>query len=409
MKFDFVVLGAAGMQGKIVSKDLLESGYTVLMLDKNKPIDRTLLNKYKTMTSFVQDDVKNVARITKMIELSGADTVVNCVEGDFNLHVLQSCINAGVHSIDLGSEIWATKRQLHAHETLKDKGLTHITGSGSVPGIGNVMLQHAAKKFDTIDTIEVGFAWDSNIKEFVVPFSLLSIVEEFRGMAPVLEDGKFIKKNPMESIEEREFRGIGNQRCFIAGHHPEVYTFWHNFRHMGVKNIRFYAGFPDHSFETINKFIDMGVADQKHHNYYGTKIKPVDFLASILRKMKPPEGYKEKENLWLKVYGEKKNTPKTIEMDCLVPTLPGWEDAGCNIDTGFPTSIIAQMIKTGEITERGAFAPESIVPAKTLFAELAIRHMVIYENGRIINLYENGVTSEDLVMPPRLLKSANFF
>jgi saccharopine dehydrogenase-like NADP-dependent oxidoreductase len=408
MKFDFVVLGATGMQGKIVARDLLESGYSVLMLDKNRPIDRTLLNEYREIASFIQDDVSNVERLTKILEMSGADTVVNCVEGDWNLHVLQACINAGKHSIDLGSEIWMTKRQLKAHDVLKEKGLTHITGSGSVPGIGNVMLHHASRKFDTIDTIEVGFAWDSNRKEFVVPFSMLSIVEEFTGMAPVLENGRFTKKDPMNSIEERDFRGVGKQKCFIAGHHPEVWTFYKNYRHMGVKNIRFYAGFPDHSFEMINKLIDLGIGGQKWHNYYGNKIKPVDFLASVLRKTKPPEGYREKENLWLRVIGEKGGKEKTIEMDCLVPTLPGWEAAGCNIDTGLPTSIMAQMIKNGDIKERGAFSPESIVPTQPFFELLAERCMVIYENGRIINLYD-GIPEDTLVVPPKMLRTKDFF
>ena len=33
MKFDFVVLGAAGQQGRIVSKDLLQGKYSILLCD----------------------------------------------------------------------------------------------------------------------------------------------------------------------------------------------------------------------------------------------------------------------------------------------------------------------------------------------------------------------------------------
>ena len=72
-------------------------------------------------------------------------------------------------------------------------------------------------------------------------------------------------------------------------------------------------------------------------------------------------------------------------MECIVPTLKGWEDAGCNIDTGMPASIMAQMVKNNVITERGSFAPEAIIPHQIFFQELKKRKMNVYENGKIIN------------------------
>ena len=72
-------------------------------------------------------------------------------------------------------------------------------------------------------------------------------------------------------------------------------------------------------------------------------------------------------------------------MECLVPPLKGWEDAGCNIDTGFPASIIAQMIKRGVIKKRGSFAPEAVVPEKPFFAALAKKKLEVYEDGKRIN------------------------
>ena len=72
-------------------------------------------------------------------------------------------------------------------------------------------------------------------------------------------------------------------------------------------------------------------------------------------------------------------------MECLVSTLTGWEDAGCNIDTGMPCSIMAQMIKTGVINKPGSYAPEAIVPPEPFFKELRKRKMHVLENGKIIN------------------------
>ena len=385
MKYDFIVLGALGMQGKIVCRDLLEKGYSVLLIDREKPPHKDFLKCYKHSSLFIQADAKNIEKTKKIIEKSCTDVVINCAEDDVNLHVLKTCIEANVHSIDLGgSDIPMTKKQLSLDSALKEKNLIHITGCGSVPGIGNVMLRHAAKKLDKIDTVEIGFAWDSNIKEFVVPFSMESITYEFTYPATVLENGRFIKKSPMATIEEREHKVIGKQKWFLAAH-QEPYTFYHFFRDKGLKNIRFYAGFPDHSFETIKTIIDLGLSKKKKIEFMKNKIRPIDFFTAILRRLVRPQGYKEMECLWLKIYGEKDGKEKLIEMECIAPTLDGWEDAGCNIDTGIPASIIAQMIKNGVIKGSGSFAPEAIVPTKPFFEELAKKQMLVYENGRIIN------------------------
>jgi saccharopine dehydrogenase-like NADP-dependent oxidoreductase len=152
-----------------------------------------------------------------------------------------------------------------------------------------------------------------------------------------------------------------------------------------LKNVRFYAGFPDHSFETIKTIIDLGLSKNKKIEFLETRVRPINFLTAVLRRRISPQNYKEKECLWLKIYGEKDGKKKSIEMECIAPTLDGWEDAGCNIDTGIPASIIAQMIKNGIIKERGSFAPEAVVPTKLFFEGLVKKQMFVYEDGQIIN------------------------
>ncbi len=383
MGFDFVVLGATGMQGKIVSRDLLENGYSVLMCGRDKSRIEPFLKKNKK-TSFEYFDARDTDNMVKMIKKAGADVVVNCVEGDWNLNIQKACIKANANVIDLGSEIWMTKKQLALDKIMKKKNLISITGCGSVPGIGNVMVKYASEKFDTINTIEVGFAWNSNMKKFVVPFSIESIMWEFTMPAPCVKGRKVITKTPMHTIIKENYKEIGREETFCVVH-PETYTFYKNFKNKGVKNINFYAGFPHHSFETIKTLIDAGLSSYEAVDINGTKIAPVHYLTEVLKRLKIPKRYKEKENLWVDIHGIKDKKKKRILMQCIVPTLKGWEDAGCNIDTGMPASIMAQMVKTGGITEKGSFTPESVVPPESFFKELRKRKMRVFENGKIIN------------------------
>ncbi len=385
MRFDFVVLGATGMQGKIVTRDLLENGYSVLMCGRDKSRILHLLKRYKK-TGFEYVEMRDIEHVAKIIKNSKAEVVVNCIEGDWNLNAMKACIKAKASVLDLGSEIWMTKKQIEYDSLLKKKGITSITGCGSVPGVGNVMLRYAAEKFDKIDTVEVGFAWDSNMKVFVVPFSMESILEEFTSSAPYLHNHKMVTIRPTDSIVKAYHRGIGREKEFLCGHHPETYTFCRFCRNKGVKNIEFYAGFPEHSMQVVQTLVDLGFAKKKKISIKGVEMWPDEFLTALLRRLKYPKGYTETENLWVLIKGSNGNRKKKeILMECIVPPLKGWEDAGCNIDTGMPASIIAQMVKKKIINEKGSFSPEAVVPPEPFFKELRKRKMIVYENGKVIN------------------------
>ncbi|MEK6829700.1 MAG: saccharopine dehydrogenase C-terminal domain-containing protein [Nanoarchaeota archaeon] len=383
MKFDFAVVGATGMQGRIVTKDLLTNGYSVLLCGRDRSRVRDLLRNKKT--SFAYLDLTDEDAAKKVIRNSGAKVVINCAEGNWNFEALKMFIDIGVNSIDLGSDIPILKKQLAMNNELKKKGLIHITGCGSVPGIGDVMLRYAYEKFDRIDTIRVGFAWTSNLKVFVVPFSIQSILEEFTMNAPYLHHSKIVRVKPTNSIVRIYHRAVGRENQFKVGHHPETYTFYEYCKNKGIKNLEFYAGFPDHSMNIIKMLVDLGFADKKKVDFRGQQISPDEFLTAVLKRLKYPPGYKETENLWVEIEGSEDGKKRSILMECIVPPLKGWEDAGCNIDTGMPASIIAQMIFKKIITKSGSYSPEEIVPVQPFFKELRKRKMLVYENGKVIN------------------------
>jgi len=382
MSFAFLIFGGAGMQGKIAARDLLNCGHSVFLADLQRDSAEEILKNPKAGFAFV--DLRDIASAVLLIERIDPHVVLNCAEGDWNLNVYQACLETGKHVLDLGSEIPMTKEQLALHPEFKKRGLIAITGCGSTPGVNNIMLHHAHQDFDSLETIEAGFAWDSNIKKFVVPFSIQSIIEEFTEPAPIIERGKWIEKEPLATTEKRHFREIGSQECFFV-RHPETHTFYVYNKKDGVNNLRFYAGFPKHSADTIKTFIATGLGSKEPVTIDGKKVVPVEVLTQTLRKMPIPEEYTEKENLWVHVWGAKNGKPHEILMECIVNTLPGWESAGCNIDTGMPASIMAQMVKDGRITARGSFPPGPVVPTQEFFRELRSRGMVVYQNGVVIN------------------------
>lgn len=381
MKYDFVVLGGTGMQGKIASKDLLQNGYSVMICGRDPSRIHDLLKHRKADFAFV--NMEDTGSITAVIKKSGASVVVNCSELVFNLNAMKACLEAEAHYLDLGGLHSMTLQQFKLHHSFLRKNLIAITGCGSAPGITNVMAAYASDFFDTIQDINLGFAWNSNIKKFYPPYSIRSIIDEFTQRPVVLHGGKLVTQPRYSCYSEYDHHLIGRQKAWCVVH-SEVFTFWKYFRDQGLRNVHFMAGFPDHSLNVIFTLMDLGFASFHPIKVQGVPIVPADFLAQVMKRIKMPLGYKEKETLWLEVIGEKHGKKKKIEIDCIVQSLPGWEFAGSNVNTGMTISIMAQMVKKGFIVEEGVTAPEKSIPPLPFFKELDRRGFHIYLNRKHI-------------------------
>lgn len=382
MKYDFAVIAANGIQGRIVSRCLLEDGCSVLLC-ANDDYNMERLIEHPN-ADFVQIDLRDISRTKRAVKKSKAAVVVNCAIDDFNLAVTKMVLELGMNYLDLGSEEVMFKEQRALDEDFKNKNIVGISGIGSTPGVTNVMLSYAKPKFDTIDTVHVGFAWDSNLPKFVTPFSIDAIAWEFTEKAKILENGEYVERHPGECSVDYYYKVIGKQKSQYAKH-IEPFTFYEFLRDKGVKNIARIASFPSHSREALYALIDLGFMSKEEIHLNGVPIKPLDFTTEVLRRIPVPDGYTEKENLFVKIFGTKAGQDQTIEMDCVAGTLPGWEDATCNVDTGFPAAILAEMIKDGKIEARGFYPPELVVPHEFFFAELGRRKIWVYENGHRIN------------------------
>jgi saccharopine dehydrogenase-like NADP-dependent oxidoreductase len=84
------------------------------------------------------------------------------------------------------------------------------------------------------------------------------------------------------------------------------------------------------------------------------------------------------ECLMVEMAGKKKGRKRTIQVCCMARSIPEWNIAAGDADTGMPPSIVAQMMASGLIGERGAFPPEFHVPIQPFFEELKKRRMKVF-------------------------------
>lgn len=361
----FLILGADGQQGRIIYRYLSERNHKVHGVDLYGPYE--------------QYDVSNVNRLHQTIQNKSPKVVINATTPFTNITVAKVCLDKGIHFIDLGSTFADTKTLFGLCGAFREKGITGITGCGSVPGIGNILVKYAVSKLEAVHTIEMGFVWNSNIKEFVSPFSISDIFYEYTGEVMYLENGEYKTTYPNKTIERREFGFIGSQKIFQVSH-QESFTIPYYYRRKGLKNFKFYAGFPEHSDKVIRGLL--GITDG--YVVIGRRrYKAADLLMLLLKQKKIPKNYKEKENLWATIIGERK-----IRMECHVPPREDWREAGCNIDTGFPAAIIGEMILNGKIIKRGFYSMEApeLVPTMQFFKRLIQEKMRIYQDGKQLTI-----------------------
>src|SRR3989304_2748992 len=150
-----VVLGGAGMMGRVAVHDLVESfGAMVTIADANVSAARHLADSIGAGKVDVRPvDVNDPSALDSA--LNGHDCALNAVNYYHNLAVMEGCLRKGVSYVDLGGLFHMTRRQLALDAEFRDADLTAVVGVGADPGITNVQAARAARDLPTVHRIRI--------------------------------------------------------------------------------------------------------------------------------------------------------------------------------------------------------------------------------------------------------------
>lgn len=382
-----VILGA-GIQGGIVATDLCdqelspgEKDLTICDYDFEKAkevADRLGIKALKC-------DVTDHDILISVIK--GADVVINCVQYNWNIDIMRACLAVGAHYIDLGGLFHVTKQQFDLHEEFQTAGLTAVLGMGSTPGTMNVMAGYAASQLDTIKEAHAICACGDFTKTDAIigiPYSLLTVMEEHTMEPWILKGGKL---QPVPAGSGKEMipfsEPIGLAEAFYCIH-SEPAQFARSFKDKGIQEASFKLSLP-HDFEERIRFLaELGFSSQEPVSVDGREVNPLKTMVNVVNRYL--ERYdasgdgelNDSDVLRAVVKGTKDGVEKEIVVESVIRTSERWGFMAGALDTGVPPSIVAQMICSGQITERGVLAGEQCVPPIPYFKELAKREMPVY-------------------------------
>jgi len=374
-----VLILGAGMMGRAIAFDLASFSKfnTITISDKDKKtLDSAKIFLKNKQVKYEVLDITNKEKVKEIFKKY--DVVISAVPYFFNYSLTKTAIQTNTHFLDLGGNNKIVEKQLNLSDDAKENNVTIIPDCGLAPGMVSVITRDIVNYLDEIDyvKIRVGGLPLKPVPPFnyQIVFSLNGLINEYVEDALVLDNKKIISKNSMTEIENISFTYPFNKmETFLTsgGLSTLPYTFRYIIKYLDYKTIRY----PGHC-NMFKPILELGFGSEKPIKIKDKKIIPRDILIKLLKEKIPNKG---KDVVLLKITSKGKKDNKELDIEY---TLIDYFDEQNNITammraTGFPVSIIAQMINRQEITENGVCTCENIVPQDIFFKELEKRKIKI--------------------------------
>lgn len=375
------VLGS-GLMGKEAARDLAASegvtavGLADLDLDRAEQVCDQLGDPKLTAYQVNAGDEQELANYMRQF-----DVIINALFYSFNEVVAKTAISVGVNSVDLGGHIGhMTDKVLAMQEEAKSKGVTLIPDLGVAPGMINILSGHGAGKLDQLDAIKL-YVGGIPVRpeaplEYNHVFSMEGVFDHYTDPSLIIRNGIKQEIPSLSEIERVYFDKFGPLEAFhTSGGTSTLSLSYPDLNTLEYKTIRF----PGHA-EKFKLLVDLNLTRMGYEvDVKGEKVSPREVLLQVLDPIVELGDKDDAVLLRILVSGEKGGVSKTYKYE-----MTTYKDRGTNVTamaraTANTISVVAQMIGKGEITKRGVYPPEQIVPGETYIREMEKRGVKIIE------------------------------
>jgi saccharopine dehydrogenase (NAD+, L-lysine-forming) len=359
--------------GRAAVFDLARAGHGVLLLDADPVAAARLARRYAGRRAVVDAaDARDPDALGARLRRAGVAALVNCAPYTLNLRVMEAALHARCHYLDLGGLFHTTRVQLTHDEEFRRHGLLAVLGMGSAPGIVNVLARAAVDALSRVKAVRV-YNGGADHTRYAAPlafgFSPATVLDEFTCPPMVFEKGRFEARTPGSGGEDFTFE-IGTQHVHLSLH-SEVATLPLSFRGKGIRECSFKIAYDPALVERLRLLVDLGLASRSPG---ALGVAPRDVLLECFKGMPaPPDFVDDRDSLAVVVAGDDARGPVTIRYDLTAGPQRQPPLSAVARDTGFPPSIVAQLLLAGRIRERGVLPPERCVPVRPFLAALAER------------------------------------
>jgi lysine 6-dehydrogenase len=296
----------------------------------------------------------------------GCDAVVGAVPGRLGTSMLRTVIEAGKPISDIS---FAPENPLELDALAREKGVTAVVDCGVSPGLSNLAVGRAAAKLDRLEDavifvggLPVERRWPY---EYRIVFSATDVIEEYTRPARLVEGGRLVVKPALSEPEPVEFPGVGTLEAFNTdGLRTLVETV--RATNMKEKTLRY----PGHA-EKMRMLRESGFFGESPERIGGADVIPRALTERLLfRAWRREEGEEELTVLRVVATGESAGSRVRYSFDLFDRTDRATGETSMARTTGYPCSIMAQMLVRGEFRRPGVLPPELFAGDDAVYAKL---------------------------------------
>ncbi len=158
-----LILGGYGNFGGRISRALAKSGVSIIIAGRSEEKAATITKKLKkeypeaSIEIAIFDANKNLSQQLKSIKpIVVINTCGPFQNADYS--VAETCIEAGVHYIDLADGRDFVRNITSLDDKAKEKNLLIVSGASTVPGLSSAVLEEYKYEFSEIDSLTFGIA-----------------------------------------------------------------------------------------------------------------------------------------------------------------------------------------------------------------------------------------------------------
>lgn len=325
-------------------------------------------------------DAKNPKSVRKL--LKGCDLLISSIPSELNLKVMEQTIAAGVNYLDYSV----------AHEVLddfekfsrkcRDAGIVAVTGMGADPGISDIFARYASNKLDSAHKARVmdGDNGAAEGYDFFTLWSPLDMLEEVTIPAAVFKNGRMTHVPPLEERQTYEFPDpIGPLPVYNTNHEE---TFMIPMFIKGIKDADFRIAVDDNFAKTANMLRKIGMHSLKPLDVRGTMVRPLDVVVAVTPNPVSLAGkVTGSAGVVVEVYGKKDGRDAMVKVWTTLDHQKAYRMYRSNATgylVGTGGAVGAELVISGEIVEKGLYAPE-MLPAETYIARLPSKGLEVKE------------------------------
>jgi saccharopine dehydrogenase (NAD+, L-lysine-forming) len=344
-------------------------------LSKCEVIRKAVKRRYNREIQIAQVDADKVLELTAVIDRFKPDVVLNLALPYQDLHIMDVCLETGVHYIDTANyeppdeAHFEYSWQWAYQERFRQKGIMAVLGSGFDPGVTNIFTAYAQKHlFDEIEYLDIldcnagshGHAFATNFNPEINIREVTQVVKHWK-------DGKWVETPAI--IEEGsthfsfDYPVAGAKESYLL-YHEELESLVQHVR--GLKRARFWMTFSDNYLTHLRVLKNVGMTRIDEVDYEGCKVVPVKFLKALL-----PEPaslgtkYTGKTIIGNIMTGKKNGKIITRYIYNVCDHEEAFNETGTQAiayTTGVPAMIGAMMVLTGVWQGAGVYNIEQLDP-----------------------------------------------